>query len=53
MEKNNYVDFEVWKKLNKDKKINFNLKSSDDVIEEVKKELFCKSLKKDKKDDKD
>ena len=53
MAKNNYINFEVWKKLNKDRKVEFNLKSTDEIIEDAKKELFCKLIKKNKDNDKD
>tara|TARA_Y100000389_G_C17441790_1_gene509031 strand:+ start:1968 stop:2132 length:165 start_codon:yes stop_codon:yes gene_type:complete len=45
-----YIDFEVWKKLNKDKSLNIKTKSIAESINDAKKDLFCKKCKSDKDD---
>lgn len=44
MKDKKYIDFEVWKKINKNKPINIKTKPVDETIESVKKSLFCKNI---------
>jgi|TARA_B110000483_G_scaffold235761_1_gene307811 hypothetical protein len=45
-----YIDFEVWKKLNKDKTLDIKTKSIDESIKDAKKDLFCENINHDKND---
>ena len=50
MDNKKYIDFEVWKKLNKDKPLKIKTKSVSESIKEAKKDLLSKKYKSGKND---
>jgi hypothetical protein len=44
MNNKKYIDFEVWKKINKDKPLKIKTKSVSKSIEDAKKYLFCENI---------